>query len=382
MIKTSITTILLILLSNILCAQNIAKVENVKIHSNSLNQDREIFVYTPIDYDWRVNEHFNVIYVFDSQSREFFDYTSAITSFLSDGAKSFIVVGITSPYNENLDYSRNNDLLPVLQTKDAIDRYGKYSGNAVNFYDYVSTEIIPYIDNHYRTTNNKIVIGHSLSASFVLDAFINNSTLFNNYIAISPNLAYENEKLVDKLVNFDYSKIEKPTYLYLSNADEGINYWQDWKPARDKVYIFFNQLLKNDNLKVQINEFPENNHWNTFPPSLNKALGFYLKNIDEVQAKELGKNEYNITIKLKVSNKEDTIYITGNQENLGNWNPQKILMHKNSDYEREIKLDLKSPAQFKFTKGNWDTEVIVKGTYGNIYINPDKKSEFEFEIEN
>ena len=57
-------------------AQSIARVENLKIHSKALNQEREILIYTPVDYDWRTNEYFNVIYVFDSQNREFFDYMS------------------------------------------------------------------------------------------------------------------------------------------------------------------------------------------------------------------------------------------------------------------------------------------------------------------
>ena len=136
--------------------------------------------------------------------------------------KSFIVVGITSPYNEKLDYGRNNDLLPVLETKNSIDRIGKNYGNADNFFDFVSTEIIPYVDSHYRTLNNKIVVGHSFSATFVLNSFLNNPNLFNSYIAISPNMSLDNDKLANKLVNFDYSKIHKPTYLYLSNANEGV----------------------------------------------------------------------------------------------------------------------------------------------------------------
>jgi predicted alpha/beta superfamily hydrolase len=89
--------------------------------------------------------------VFDSQNREFFDYTSSIISFLTDGNQSFIVVGISSPYNEELDYSRNNDLLPVLETESSKDRFRKYSGNADNFLGYVSSEIIPYINSNYRT---------------------------------------------------------------------------------------------------------------------------------------------------------------------------------------------------------------------------------------
>lgn len=382
MIKNLIYTILITFCTSTIFGQNIARVENVKIQSKVLNQEREILIYTPVDYDWRVNEYFNVIYVFDSQSREFFDYTSSIISFLTDNTKTFIIVGITSPYDEKLDYARNNDLLPVLETKKSIDRYGKYSGNADNFFDFVCTEIIPYVDSNYRTLNNRISIGHSLSASFILYSFTKKPDLFDNYIAISPNLAYDNDILANKLVNFDYSKINRPTFLYLSNANEGIDYWQEWKPARDKVYSFFNQTLENKNLKVQIEEFPENNHWNTFPPSLNKSIDFYFKEIYDLQEKELSQKEYDVTIKVKVLNKKETIYITGNQDNLGNWNPKEFKMEKISDLEREIKLKLKSPAQFKFTRGSWATEAEVTGTYGNITIRPEKQSDFEFDIEN
>ncbi|MEM9078911.1 MAG: alpha/beta hydrolase-fold protein [Bacteroidota bacterium] len=382
MTKNTILPILIAFWTSLIFGQNIARVENVKIQSKSLNQEREILIYTPVDYDWRENESFNVIYVFDSHNREFFDLTSSIISFLTDNTKSYIVVGITSPYNEKLDYARNNDLLPILETKDSKDRYGKYSGNADNFFAFINDEIIAFIDSNYRTLNNRIAVGHSLSASFVLSSFIKNPNLFNSFIAISPNLAYDKDKLANELLNFDYSKIEKPTYLYLSNANEGIDYWKEWKPAREKVYSFYKQELKENNLKVQINEFPEYNHWSTFPPSLNKGLDFYFKEILDIQEKELSKEEYKATIKVKVLNKEDTIYITGNQDNLGNWNPEKIKMEKISDFERQITLKLKSPAQFKFTKGNWDSEAEVKGTYGNVTIRPEKQTDFEFKIEN
>jgi hypothetical protein len=169
---------------------------------------------------------------------------------------------------------------------------------------------------------------------------------------------------------------------YLSNANEGIEYWKEWIPTRDKVYSFFNQTFDNGYLKVKINQFPENKHWNTFPPSLNKALDYYFNNIYDLQEKELSEEEYNVTIKVKVLNKTDTIYISGNQDNLGNWNPEKIKMERVSDFERELNLKLKSPAQFKITRGNWDTETEVKGTYGNITIKPEKQSVFKFEIDN
>ncbi|MEC5394265.1 alpha/beta hydrolase-fold protein [Bergeyella sp. RCAD1439] len=361
-------------------AQSIARVESIKIHSKALNQEREVLIYTPVDYDWRVNEYFNVIYVFDSQNREFFDYTSSIISFLTDGNRSFIVVGITSPFNEKLDYSRNNDLLPILETEESKNRYGKYSGNADHFLNFVETELIAYVNSKYRTLDQNIAVGHSLSASFILYSLLQKPNLFQNYVAISPNLAYDNNKLSKELVKFDFSKLKKQSFIYLSNANEGVDYWKEWKPARESVYSFFKDAIKNKNLTVEIAEYPENNHWNTFPPSLNKALKFYFETIQKKQESELSKEIYEIKIKVKVHNKNDSVYLTGNQPNLGDWNPNKIEMNKTSDYERSIVLKVQSPAQFKFTKGSWDTELQVIGTYNNAIIKPEIKKEFEFEI--
>ncbi|QQS51664.1 MAG: esterase [Bacteroidota bacterium] len=372
---------LLIVFFNQAFAQPIARVKNVKIQSKVLNQEREILIYTPVDYDWRTNEYFNVIYVFDSQNREFFDYTSSIISFLTDGNKSFIVVGISSPYNEKLDYSRNNDLLPVLETENSKNRYGKYSGNADNFLSYVELEVIPFVNSKYRTLNQNIAVGHSLGASFILFSLLEKPNLFQNYIAISPNFEYDEDKLSKKLTNFDYTKIKKPTFIYLSNANEGIEYWKEWKPAREKVYSFFKDSLKDKNITVEIDEFPNNNHWNTFPPSLNNALEFYFKNVQKKQESELSQEKYEVTIRVKVPKKEDVIYITGNQDNLGDWNPNKIEMKKITELEREISLKLQSPAQFKFTKGNWESELQIVGTYNNVIIKPELKKEFILEIE-
>lgn len=361
-------------------AQSIARVENVKIHSEALNQEREILIYTPIDYDWRINEYFNVIYVFDSQNREFFDYTSSIISFLTDGNKSFIVVGITSPFNEKLDYSRNNDLLPILETEESKEKYGKYSGNVNSFLNFVETELISYVNSKYRVLNQNIAVGHSLSASFILYSLLKKPNLFQNYIAISPNLAYDDNKLSNELIKFDFAKIKKETFIYLSNANEGINYWKEWKPARENVYSFFKDSIKNKKLTIEIAEYTENNHWNVFPASLNNAFKFYFENIQKKQESELSKEMYEIKIKVKVNDKNDIVYITGNQPNLGDWNPNKIEIEKTSDYERSIVLKVQSPAQFKFTKGSWDTELQVIGTYNNLTIKPEINQEFEFEI--
>jgi hypothetical protein len=111
---------------------------------------------------------------------------------------------------------------------------------------------------------------------------------------------------------------------------------------------------------------------------LNDAFEFYFKNITQINEEQTSSQLFETKIRLKVQNKTDTIYITGNQKNLGNWNPEKIKMKEISEFEREIVLKLQSPAQFKFTKGNWESELQINGTYDKVTIKPEIKQEYEF----
>ncbi|MBN1970262.1 MAG: esterase [Candidatus Delongbacteria bacterium] len=383
MIKYILTMTLITFWTNLGFGQNIARVENITIYSKALKQEREILVYTPIEYDIRKHELFNVIFVFDSQDREKFDYVSSIITFLTDrnNDQAFIVVGITSPYSEELDYSRNNDFLPVLKAEKSIERYKPYFGNIPNFLNYVSSEVVPYINSNYRTKGRNIAVGHSLGASFILYSMTEEPNLFDSYIAISPNLSYDNDYLADKLIGFDYSEVQNFTYVYLSNANEGINFWQEWKPAREKVYALFSDDFKQYKIDVKIEEYPDENHMSTFPIGVKNAFDYYFNNIYERQENVLSEKEYKVTIKVKVPDKNDEIFITGNQENLANWNPNKIKLNKISDFERAITLNLKSIAEFKFTRGSWETEAELKTAFGAVKIKPENQNNYEIEIE-
>lgn len=78
-----------------------------------------------------------------------------------------------------------------------------------------------------------------------------------------------------------------------------------------------------------------------------------------------------ITIRISVPNITDEVFIVGNQDSLGNWEPDKIRMNIISEYEREITLNLTFPAEFKFTRGNWDSEAIFNKLSGqpNFILN-------------
>ena len=70
---------------------------------------------------------------------------------------------------------------------------------------------------------------------------------------------------------------------------------------------------------------------------------------------------YKVNFRVKAPKNTDAVFITGNQSVLGEWDPGRVELKRQKDGLYEVKLSLKSPAEFKFTRGSWDTEGFVKG---------------------
>lgn len=352
-------------------AQEIANVQETTIKSKILNQKRPILIYTPQDYNDNTLNSYDVIYVFDSQNREEFDLVHSAIGFLNF-SKKFIIVGICSPYYQETDYSRPNDYLPK-PVNVSFYQLTK-NPNSDNFSKYLTDEVFPFINSKYRTTNNNYAIGHSLSASFVLDKFINSTDVFRGYIAISPNFAYDDYRLANEFSKFDINSLKENKFLYTSQSDEYKTMPEQWNIGYEKYKDNISQKQDSGKLTLINKEFPEENHWGVYLPSLTfglKNLNTFIQNNPEKPNGEF----HTITIKVKTLNKDDEVYIVGNQESLGNWNPSKIKMNYISDFQRTITLKVQFPLEFKITRGDWNSEGATNENDGdNILISKPFKS--------
>jgi len=357
-------------------AQQIANLTVKSIHSKVMDQQRPVLIYTPQNYDENISVNYDVIYVFDSQNREFFDLVHSSISFMNK-KENYIVVGIASPAYEEQDYYRNNDYLPEPVNIKREDFYNGYCCNSAAFKEYVFTEVMPYIESSYRITNRKVAIGHSLSASFIID-FMMSHNLFNAYLAICPNFAYDQEQLVTKLTTFDLNQIKSGTFLYITDAGET---WPGWKAAREKVYQYLGKTGNlPEHLHVELKEYPEGDHWfSALPGMIGGLISFFsYENTPLVLSAE----SWPVKIRVKVPDPSNRVFITGNQPALGDWEPSRIEMKVISDTEREINLFLQAPAYIQFTRGDWETKAVVRNVYENkdISIDPSLCTQFEFEI--
>lgn len=168
--------------------------ETFEIRSEILNETREIQIYQPQGL-WGMDEiktNLPVIFVLDGESQ--FNHTATTVDFLSiatngnDFMPRSIVVGIPNT-------NRVRDLTPIKDVDFA------QSGGGGNFLNFITEELIPYIDSSYHTSSHRTIIGHSLGGLMVFESLLKKRQYFDNYIAIDPGFGFSNESYLEEILD-------------------------------------------------------------------------------------------------------------------------------------------------------------------------------------
>ena len=232
---------------------------------------------------------------------------------------------------------------------------------------------MPYIDKNYRTSGRTIGIGHSLSASFVLDCMVTDD-LFDDYIAMSPNCYFDEFRVASGIEQYPFKSLTKPRFIYTSMANEigskRSDWGEDWTQGWQRVSTFLSNRFNFANGTIaSVQTFPDYDHNPSFVPSLTEALREYLQFSTSLLQQYTSQETYPIHFELKGKDLKGDVYITGNQEALANWNPKGVKMKQQSDGTYVIDLQLHLPAYFKFTQGDWDHQLYMENAMsGNLVI--------------
>ena len=377
--KRAVLSTLVLLISFGSSHAQYSKVKEITLESEELGQTREIMVYTPFGFVDNAYNYYNVIYVFDAQNRMFFDYTTSLSMLSKEAGQGSIVVGIKATYIEELFYARNHDFLP----SDTKRNMGpKSKGNAENFLKYIKNEVVPYIESNYPTLPGRTAIGHSLGASFITYALLQEPDLFDNYIAVSPNVDYDDQRLVRGLRKLNPEEFKNKKYYYISHGDEGETW--GWGEANKNAYALLKDTLNSRKFQVTIEKHPEENHGSNFIPSVYSAMQTYYKEIRPELQSRISDEEYEVTIRLKVLDEKDQIYITGNQESLANWKSDQVKMEQIAPLMREITLPLRDHAAVAFYLNGTSQAWIKFGEGGQsthpMMFRPKEGDEYSFEV--
>jgi hypothetical protein len=184
--------------------------------SQVLGEDRVLQVRLPIGYD-ETDEPYPVVYLFHSDEVELY-FSLAVHDLRVLGRNQIppvILVGIA-----NTD--RLRDLLPWPTPN------GR-GGQAERFLEFVTTELIPYVETEYRTNGTRILIGPQVAAEFVAWTMTRSPERFDAFIIENPcGIEWEPNSLCGPIVDFARSPAAVGKFLSISSpADpprEAIDY--------------------------------------------------------------------------------------------------------------------------------------------------------------
>jgi len=226
-----------------------------QLQSDILNEEREIQIYLPEDYQTS-NEKCPVVYVFDSQ--KYFLNAVAYQQNLrfQEETPGFIVVGI--------------------KTKDS-ERRKLYNSESTKFSAYLEKELLPYIDNTYRTLpSERVFFGWQRAAAFGVEVLASKSNLFKGYFIASPT--FLSAKRVSDVGALLDKKISLDNYLYFTLGD--VEAWS--LDNTNSLAELLNKKAKNK-LRWKYDLFNDENHYSTTIITMNKGLKTFFKDYPPVR---------------------------------------------------------------------------------------------------
>jgi predicted alpha/beta superfamily hydrolase len=174
-----LTGLTIIFLASIFSTITIAQVEgtdvvlakSVKFTSKVLNRELDIPIYVPQGYN-ASSSRYPVLYdlnsficfTYDCGTVEFFARNSSIPNMIVVGVPALQNGYVPTPFEERGDSLAGADL-------------------SIKFF---KEELIPFVENNYRTNKFSILYGHSVGGLFTMYTLFNYPDLFTAYIAGSP----------------------------------------------------------------------------------------------------------------------------------------------------------------------------------------------------
>lgn len=184
------------------------------LYSGVLDEDREIIVRLPRHYENEQKKKYPVIIKLDGSNRLWrWDDSLDILTSVERGFEAIVVaLPNTSGPNRQRDYTPPN-------MKRDLDIDKPELGEADKFLQFIKTEVIPYIDDRYRTDSKRMIAGHSRGGLFVVYSMITDPSYFSAYFAFSPAI-WRDESLIVNDFNNSMDKLQDCNcFLYMSMGD-------------------------------------------------------------------------------------------------------------------------------------------------------------------
>lgn len=188
--------------------------ESHTIQSSVLGDAREINVWLPPAYG-EEGRRFSVLYVIDGALDQDFVHIAGLGQLgaLSWQYEQLIVVGVQTR-------TRIHELTPPAHDARYQSAFPN-SGGAADFRRFLESEVIPFVEGRYHTGPRRAIMGESLAGLFIVDTLLTQPMLFNDYIAISPSMWWDDRALARQSGDLLTRNDVRERRLYLAIANEG-----------------------------------------------------------------------------------------------------------------------------------------------------------------
>ena len=219
--------------------------------SRKLNSTRELKIRLPKNYDADSNLKYPVILVFDGDY--LFEPVVGQIAFQTyfDKMPEAIVVGVIQGKDRFYDsYHDEVTGVPI--------EFG------ARFYEFISTELIPYIDRKYKTSKFKVAVGHDLMANFMNSFLLKDDPLFKAYVNLSPDFIGQMDDNIAKRLKW----LKEDVFYYMATSED------DMVPLREGILDADQKLgqLNNKALKYYFDDFKGDSHYTLVTGALSQAL--------------------------------------------------------------------------------------------------------------
>jgi len=280
---TKIAIVFFLLLSGEAIGQNLAPADMLTIkghyiHSILNGKKYQLLVSLPDNYSHKDTAHYPVLYVLDGYYSFPLIYSTKLALGLGGQIENVIIVSIADSILNTPTWfaSRWSDYTPSYSAVDDSSTAAEMhlpqgtlkSGGASAFLNTLRNQIMPYIDNQYKTTKDQGIAGHSIGGLFAAYCLLKAPDVFRRYGINSPSLWWDNRKLFDMEKSFS----EKNNIL---NAQVFMSVGSLENKMMVSSMTGFADSLKKHNYKgltLSSSIFDNENHLSVIPAMISRTL--------------------------------------------------------------------------------------------------------------
>ncbi|NRD19062.1 esterase [Winogradskyella eckloniae] len=257
---------ILVVLTCFICVLSYAQITYEEISSSRLNSKRQLKIKLPTDYDSKADKKYPLIIVFDGDY--LFEPVTGQVDFQTyfDDMPSSIVVGVMQ--GEERVYDSYYEPQTGLPTE-----------SGIRFHEFVSEELLPYLDGKYKTSKFRVAVGHDIMGNFINSYLFKEELEFQAYVCISPDFVGSLRNFVSKRL----ALYKTDVFYYMATAEKDI-------PEIRKNIISTNELIEaveNKNLTYYFDDFKGETHYTLVTGAISRSFDKIFSIYNPLREKEL-----------------------------------------------------------------------------------------------